>query len=373
MRDQFEQKLYQMAKQEKIELSDELEERIDNILNNLPHKKRIRHLTRKAAVILAAVLTLTISVTVTAAVGLVRQRMEAMNSEKIEQYFNDIYASETEASNTNRPYTESEKERTKKLAQEYEEGKFPKKKLSMIESSSAYKGKGVAFFVRTSTFFLPDKEMTEEEILQIIDFQHKRDYSIEKMNSLIESGQAVRPEITNREETEFTEQSVQNSDAVWDPKQKLTIAYTGDLSIDRIAGGADALYLAGRNADNKCSIHKMEIGGSDSVLFYDDIEKGYHVECLALDKEGFLYAVLYQFKNENKKTLEIRKIDRTGKVVSLFPLASYLEEDMPQMVRRVIVDEEGYIYLRMLREGFRDMLMVLDADGKFVNWIQEDV
>lgn len=42
----------------------------------------------------------------------------------------------------------------------------------MLDSPEKYK-KGVAFYAARSTFFLPEEEMTEEELLELIDFREK--------------------------------------------------------------------------------------------------------------------------------------------------------------------------------------------------------
>ena len=57
----------------------------------------------------------------------------------------------------------------------------------MLDSPEKYK-KGVAFYAARSTFFLPEEEMTEEELLELIDFREKRDYSLAKITEEIEAG-----------------------------------------------------------------------------------------------------------------------------------------------------------------------------------------
>lgn len=54
----------------------------------------------------------------------------------------------------------------------------------MLDSPEKYK-KGVAFYAARSTFFLPEEEMTEEELLELIDFREKRDYSLAKITEEI--------------------------------------------------------------------------------------------------------------------------------------------------------------------------------------------
>ncbi len=64
------------------------------------------------------------------------------------------------------------------LVQKYQEGVFPEGELVQTESVEEAKKIGFCFLVTDSTFYLPDRELTEEEMLQIIDFYAKRDYAL---------------------------------------------------------------------------------------------------------------------------------------------------------------------------------------------------
>ena len=273
MRDRLEQDLFRMAEREEMILPETLERRIDDMLVNLP-KRRKYQMNWKKVVILAAVLTAMFSITVTAAVSVLQQRMEAMNEKEMEEYFIQIYQNAVGADNYNRAYQDSEKVRMEELRKSYEEtGLFPKGALTMLSEPEAYKGKGVAFYGKTATFFFPEKEMSDEELLQIIDFMYKRDYSLQAMNEKLEAGEIENPtETVNKEwekeiEETATADAVLQSEAVWDPDQELTIPYTGSLEIRRIAAGQNCIFLMGWSA-----IHKMEIGSSDSELFFDDFD-----------------------------------------------------------------------------------------------------
>lgn len=60
------------------------------------------------------------------------------------------------------------------LKEKYDnEGVFPEGALKRIEAASEYNGNGVAFLASRGTFFLPEKALSDEEILQIIDFWEK--------------------------------------------------------------------------------------------------------------------------------------------------------------------------------------------------------
>ena len=106
----LEQKLFEMAEREEMILPDTLQDRMDDILVRLTKRRKYRMTWRKS-VVLAAALTAMLSITVTAAVSVLQQRMEAMNEKEMEEYFVQIYRNAIGVDNYNRPYTESEKER----------------------------------------------------------------------------------------------------------------------------------------------------------------------------------------------------------------------------------------------------------------------
>lgn len=381
MKDKWEQDLFKMARQEKMIVPDTLEERIDDILVSLPKQHRVFKMTWKKTLILAAALVAALSLTVSAAVGALKERMEAMNEKEMEEYFVQIYTKKIGMDNYNRPYTESEKERMKELRASYEEeALFPDGLLTMISSPEEYKGKGVAFYGDTTTFFFPDKEMSDEELLRIIDFMHKRDYSLQAMNEKIEEGeidfpsQMIAEEM--EEEVEATEESVLQSEAIYDPAQELTIPYTGDLQIRYMAMGQNCLFLTGWN-----EIHTMEIGSSDSTLFFDDFDTMTDVTALYQDKKGDVYiALMERIENgdyehsaivgDDKFKNSIWVLSAKGDIKRKIDLSSYGEE-MYGVVRRMVVDDEGYIYVR--GSFMKDLLMVFDGEGNFVKNIKSDL
>ena len=267
MKDRWEESIFRMAAREQIMLPRRMSDRIEEIL--CKPKNRAFRMNWRKSIVLAAAMIMLVSATAVASAGALRERMEAMNREKLETYFTQIYASKTGADNYNRAYFDTEKERMRALREVYEgEARFPEKELTMIEEASEYKGRGVAFLGDTSTFFFPEKEMSDEELLEIIDFMHKRDYSLQKMNEMIETGEVQQPQL-HEEEVQATGEEILATDAVYEPTQSLTIPYTGDLELDlTIAAGRNELFLAGYN-----SVHRMEIGSSDSEVFFDDFDE----------------------------------------------------------------------------------------------------
>lgn len=389
--DRFEQELLHLAEQEKMIVPETVYRKVDDTLVSLSAVPIRKKMTWKKAVLLAAVLTAMCSLTVTAAVGALQRRMEAMNQKEIADYFVQIYTSKLGADNYNRPMKEEERNRMAKLCVSYEqEAVFPQKALTMLSSPDAYKGKGVGFYKETSTFFLPEKDMSDEELLQIIDFVHRRDYSLQVMKEKITESETsfLIEEITEDEGKEEKEKTGEEA--------AQRIPYTGNLSIRKIAAGQDCIYLTGKN-----SIHRMEIGSSDSERYFDDFENDTYVNAMYEDKKGNLYLAvnerieegndvekdgLAQGENAGNGSAGVVTIagekyrsalwilNRTKEVVRKIDLSSGQAQAYEGigMVTRLVVDAQGYIYLR--GTGIGDaLLIVLDGQGNYVKRITSDL
>jgi hypothetical protein len=380
MDDKFDQKLFQMAGRESMKLPETLNKRVVDVLDSLPSKQRIYKMNIRKAAVLAAAMIMLLSVTATASVGILRERMEAINREKLEEYFVQISARKIPNDNYNRYFSDSEKQRMEQLKEEYEtKGRFPEGEIALIEQPGQYKGKNVSYYPETGTFFFPEKEMSDEELLQIIDFRNKRDYSLQKMNELIASGNAEVPKeaASPKEPETFTEYSVLNSDAVWEPDQELTIAYTGDLSVISMAAGKKYIYLGGWN-----TVHKMEIGGDDSEVFFDGFDHETIVSCLYVDQEENVYAAGMKIDTERKmddadseyslpaETPVLWKLDPDGNLLKEINLSKY-EGAHRNWINRMAVDSQGRIYLRVLNGVMSSAsgILVLDENGEQVSVI----
>lgn len=144
-------------------------------------KRHILRIPKIAAACMVCFLVMGITVSAVGIVNAYRQRMEAMDDKEIEKYYEVAKAGET--SELNRLFTAEEKARYTQLESAYESGGlFPESELSGLPEGSVYDGNGVALDTSTRTIYLPDRELTDEELLEIIDFSHKLDYSIYQTN-----------------------------------------------------------------------------------------------------------------------------------------------------------------------------------------------
>lgn len=145
-------------------------------------EKALRIAASFAACLLAAGL---LSVPVRAVVSsLVKERMEEQPKEEVTKLAEEIQSQDTEADSYTREYTTEEKERKEKLYAKYLEGLFPENELVRVDSEEEAVAHEFCFLTTTGVFYLPaNRELTDEEILQQIDFEKKRDYALEEQNA----------------------------------------------------------------------------------------------------------------------------------------------------------------------------------------------
>lgn len=129
--------------------------------------------------------------------SLLQERLEAMPKEAVEEVYDTAARSQEEADTYSRAYTDSEKTRYQELAGKYLAGTFPEGEIPQADSEEDVKEDELCFIVPRSTFYLPDRELTDEEILEIIDFSVKRDYAFRQKYE-----KEYEQELAQREETE---------------------------------------------------------------------------------------------------------------------------------------------------------------------------
>ena len=135
-----------------------------------------------------------------------------------------------------RELTDDEINRFKELQRDYENsGKFPKNKLKSIDSPDKAESDKVCFEENTSTFYLPEK-LSDEDILEIIDFCYSRDYSLSQDNK-------------NELSRQNAEENISEQDAVNIVKE--TVARVYGIDIDNM--DVDVEYDVGNGSDGTFS------------------------------------------------------------------------------------------------------------------------
>lgn len=177
---------------EKIHISSEMEEEIlKNIIINeetkrtqteiTTNKKRKKWQSRAVAAAVSLVVVGAGGVTAYALVdSQVKERMEGMSEEEVKNIVDEIDSWQADASTYSRELTTEETQRMKDLTIAYQNGQFPEGELKRVDDESQVVEDVLCLVPDTGYFYLPDRELTDEELLQMIDYSKKADYSLQK-------------------------------------------------------------------------------------------------------------------------------------------------------------------------------------------------
>lgn len=164
-----------------IEFDEEKQERLIQEIRAQKRSRGYTGLLRAAAAFAVCVLAAgLLSVPVRAVVrSLVQERMEEVPKAEITEIGEQIQRQSVDANGFTRAYTEGEKARREKLYAQYMDGLFPTDELIQVDSEEEAAKHEFCFLTTTSVFYLPqDRELTDEEILEQIDFEKKLDYAL---------------------------------------------------------------------------------------------------------------------------------------------------------------------------------------------------
>jgi len=141
--------------------------------------------------------------------SVVQERMESVPEEEMKD-LNDMVQSQhdVQADGFSRAYSDSEKKRSQALWQAYKNGTFPEKVIAQADSAEDAPEGALCYIRTTGVFNLPAQEMTDEEMLQIIDFQNKMSYAVMHGPQV----QAVAAEAA--EKVERLEKTVQDANGI---------------------------------------------------------------------------------------------------------------------------------------------------------------
>ena len=395
MRDDYlDRKIRKMAESERMAVPESLNMTVKNILEGLKPKnadskntdgkranQTVRHYGFRRIVIPAAACLLLTSVTVTAS-GLYRARMESMNHEKLETYFSGLQEADVAADSYSRPLTDGEKNRLEELRQAYlEEGYFPKKEIALLDSPEKYK-KGVAFYAQRSTFFLPEEEMTDEELLEVIDFREKRDYSLAKITEEIEAGDyeyvktedsALPGDMSQESGSQQTQDAgeasvVPGADTA---AQEWQIAYAGELSIRCAVAAEQGLYVGGFTMEGKARVEYLACGSGTPEKFYDDFDEDGEVYSLCIAPDGSVYAALRGLASpgaEHGRLPVIYHISPEGTLLDSFAAG----DREWNIVDSMATDAQGRLYARMRMQEDGGYVRIYTAEGELIGTVADD-
>ena len=138
---------------------------------------------RKRKMIAAACVILCVGVCgtggVRAGMNYAKQRAEETSEKEQETLWTD--AAKADADTFSRELSQKEQKRLNELAEKYQtEGLFPDGSILQISDKSEIVSDQICFLAQDSIFYLPEKALNDEQMLELIDFYAKRDYSLSR-------------------------------------------------------------------------------------------------------------------------------------------------------------------------------------------------
>ena len=253
-----------MKKQDFIEIMEQInitKEDRQQILNNCVLKKRVKnklfiYSKQIAAALIIGVISLT-SITTYAAVNAYQEYMSKMCEEEINERYNEIQLSSKNADSFSRPLTDLERQRLESLMVEYRNGlRFPEQSMERVDGievndikiDADKKDKPFYDFVN-AVFYIPSRELTDEELLQIIDVWEKANYSLSKIEDRNNStSEEMADEELLNQAKEFMEQYKQ--DVELSDEDKIKVFVEKIINSGTMSGESEDISMA----DYECNI-----------------------------------------------------------------------------------------------------------------------
>ena len=283
MKDYFDVKFSELLQKSEFELPNSYEMRFQNTLEKISAKKAKRYFllfhSKVAAVIALCVVSLSLSIGAGAAINLYIQRMNSLNEEEMLTYNSEVQNTDKEADSFSRQLSKLERDKMLEFREEYEtEGRFPTKEILKVQKKSEVVHGELCFCVENSTFYLPKQELTDDELLQIIDFMEKRDYSVRKKNSVSELPSSENEKVSEDEAVEFAKKilaDVYNLDITY-ADEEIKFETTQNSKGEKLS--SYFVYLKNRKWEFDATV---EIDSETGVLNGIDIDNKSKEECIS--------------------------------------------------------------------------------------------
>ena len=128
----------------------------------------------------------------------VKDRLENMPKQELEAVNQMVQGqNNAEADSFSRDYSKEEIKRMQQLQEAYQNGRFPQQTITFTDSVGQIPDDSLKYDPDTGFLYLPDRTLTDEELLQIIDFNYTRDYAVSQGTA----AQEARKEWEEKEES----------------------------------------------------------------------------------------------------------------------------------------------------------------------------
>lgn len=270
--------IVKLAKQSECPVSEGYEERMDQLLSALTaeeaplrRKKTASFFTKAGYVVCILAAMLVLYIPASATIDYVQKRMSGISENEREMYeemaSNAVPGTEAEAITYSRELSEEEKQQYKDLWKKYDEsGLFPTGEIEIVDTAGEHDGDSLLYEIPTRIIYLPERTLTEEEWLQIIDFYHKEDYSLQQSDSAKQI----------KEEQEKAENASPGEDMI-----------SEDIAVKIASDYVERMFAVDPEAMEKETDYSEDYGiegsGTYQIVFYENDTTAYVVDIHAQD------------------------------------------------------------------------------------------
>lgn len=289
-------------------------DKIATVLENLPdiEKKHVRITYLKYAVAALVVLMLGSSGAY-AAVNLYQSHLSSMSLQEKEALNEKTQKQVVQADRFSRELSEKERNRMELLQEKYEnDGLFPEEKICEVDTKAEIVEGELSFCYENSTFYLPKEELTDEELLRMIDFWERRDYAVKEKNEKEQISEEEQ-EISEQKALQIAETALQELYQLDVEQAKSSIEFDSATLSDKETIPS---YLVSLDNDSWSYSACVDVDATDGIINSVTISHKKKEECVAgikVNEKSYakyinqIYDLLTGL-NEKKNTEEIRLI-----------------------------------------------------------------
>lgn len=243
------------------------------ILNNCILGKRVNnklfvYSKRIAAALIIGIVSLT-SITTYAAVNAYQEYMNKMSEEELNKRYNEVQLGDKEADAFSRPLTETERQRLENFRVEYRNGlRFPSECMDRVDGIKAVEDKidKPYYDFVNAIFYIPTRELTDEELLQIIDVWEKANYSLSVIGGENNERENLTKEELIKKTQDFLEQHKQ--EVAWSDEDKIKIFVEKIMNSETVNGKAEDISIGDYEFD-------ISLYGKDNPKYWITVENEY--------------------------------------------------------------------------------------------------
>lgn len=199
-----------------------------------------------------------------------KQWLSHMTQKEINDTYDSVQRAEAEADSVSRELSWNEKIRKDQLYSLYKKGEmFPDGVITILQNGEEPNAAAVCYDEISATWYFPTQELTDEELLEIIDYEYKMNYSL----SIVNESQGVTAA------SEQIEAKITQEQALEKAKKLIETAYGIDIDPDRISmeeyvTGYYAVKYSGLQLNDghieNCSILISSQDGKIADVYYKD-------------------------------------------------------------------------------------------------------